>query len=141
MTPTKATPTEFDRILECAVMLSWLDLMQNSRGHVHIECTAAADRSLEYLKVWTSTLRGRWSLACEYWMEAHIPIAAGITYSNGYASDTLSGMLQLIMQHQQLFHRSHAPLAMDFIQVDKPSAAEIGAAQLCMQAARTDAAR
>jgi hypothetical protein len=139
-TALKATPIELDRILECAVILNWHDLMQDAPGQVHIECTHAADRTVEFVKVWSSTLRGQWSLVCEYWMQPHVTLAAGITYRNGYSSQSLSWMLEMIMQHQGAFHSSYAPLAMDLIQVEAPSAAEIGAARLCMQAATTDVA-
>lgn len=138
-TSLNATSTDLDRILECAVILTWHDLMGDSAGNVHIECSNTSDRTVEYLKIWSSTIRGQWDLVCEYWMEPHVTIAAGITYSNGHSSDALAGMLGMIMQHQKLFHSRYAPLAMDLIQVNKPSAAEIGAADVCMHAANVAA--
>ena len=129
--------TRFDRILECAVMLSWHDLMRDAPGQVHIECSNAADRSVEFLKIWSSRVRGNWSLVCEYWMEPRTTITAGVTYSNGYASDAFSGMLHMIMQHQGTFPSSSLPLGMDLIQINAPTAGELGAARQCMEAAMT----
>jgi hypothetical protein len=137
MTPANLRPTstELDRILECAVMLNWRDLMRDAPGQVHVECSSAADRTVEFLKIWSSTLRGNWSLVCEYWMQPRATIAAGITYRNGYGSATLSEMLHMIMQHQKAFHSSYLPLGTDLIQVKAPTAADLGAARQCMQAA------
>lgn len=59
----------FDRILECAVILSWDELMgPSTSGLVQIEYRTDAAYSLEYLKVWSSTVRGYANLVCEYWL-------------------------------------------------------------------------
>jgi hypothetical protein len=137
MTPTgpAVQATTFDRILECAVMLSWHDVMRDADGQIHIECSNDADRSVEFLKVWSSRLRGNWSLVCEYWMEPRATIAAGVTYSNGYASAGLSEMLDMIMQHQGAFPSTSLPLGTDLIQIHKPTASDLPAARRCMAAA------
>lgn len=136
---TRAGPaleaTRFDRILECAVMLSWHDLMRDAPGQVHVECSNAADRTVEFLKIWSLRGRGNWSLVCEYWMEPRATIAAGVTYSIGYASDGFSEMLDMIMQHQNAFPSSSLPLGMDLIQIKAPSAGALEAARQCMAAA------
>ena len=129
--------TTFDRILECAVMLNWNDLMRDTPGQVHIECSNAADRTVEFLKIWSSRLRGNWSLVCEYWMEPRATIAAGVTYSNGYASIALSEMLHMIMQHQGAFPSNYQPLGMDLIQIKAPTTGDLDAARQCMDAAIT----
>ena len=56
-----------DRILESAVILGWPDLMKDAKsGSIQLEYAFAPDNSLDCLKLWSSTVRGNWHLACEY---------------------------------------------------------------------------
>jgi len=93
-----------ERILESAIVVSWEDLMHGAQtGLIHIEYNFAPAATLEYLKVWSSITRGRWFLACEYWMSASKFHSAGIHFENGYQSETLAHILEVIMQHQDSF--------------------------------------
>jgi hypothetical protein len=96
-----------DRILESAVILGWSDLMNGAKsGLLHLEYAFAPDSSLDYLKLWSSTVRGHWHLACEYWMSASALHGKGIHFKDGFRSEGLTETLEFIMQHQQAFSSS-----------------------------------
>ena len=93
-----------DRILESAVIVSWTDLMKDAKsGLLHLEYVFASDNSLEYLKVWSSTVRGNWHLACEYWMSASALHGKGIHFEDGFRSEGLTQTFEFIMLHQHAF--------------------------------------
>jgi hypothetical protein len=93
--------TDLKHILECAVVLSWQDLLQaGTPTSVHVEYHMGDEHALEYLKVWSSTTRGHWYLICEYWMDASPSHPAGLHFSNGYSSRRLGKFLNLAMRHQ-----------------------------------------
>jgi hypothetical protein len=93
-----------ERILESAVVKDWADLTPGApTGLIHIEYGFADGGTLDYLKVWSSLSRGHWLLACEYWMSANTFHAAGVSFSNGYQSEELTRILELVMQHQNSF--------------------------------------
>jgi len=93
-----------ERTLESAVVVSWEDLMHDAQtGLIHIEYNFAPDGTLEYLKVWSSIIRGHWFLVCDYWMSASKFHGARIHFENGYQSGTLAHILEVIMQHQDGF--------------------------------------
>jgi len=90
-----------DQILQCAVIVSWADLMHEApSGLIHIEYAFAPAGTLDYLKVWSSLTRGHWLLACEYWMSESPFHGVGVRFDNGYESEGLSNILQRVMQHQ-----------------------------------------
>ena len=96
-----------DRILESAVILGWPDLMKGAKsGLLHLEYAFAPDSSLDYLKLWSSTVRGHWHLACEYWMSASAFHGKGIHFKDGFRSEGLTQTLEFVMQHQQAFSSS-----------------------------------
>ena len=93
-----------ERILESAIVVSWDDLMQGApTGLIHIKYDFAPDGTLEYLAVWSSVIRGNWLLVCNYRMSASKFHAADIHFENGYQSETLAHILEVIMQHQDRF--------------------------------------
>jgi hypothetical protein len=93
-----------DRTLECAVTASWEDLMPLAEsGLIHIEYGFSTGGSIDYLKLWSSTIRGQWHLACEYWMSPSTFHSPGIHFETGHKSDVLARNLDLIMQHQKAF--------------------------------------
>jgi hypothetical protein len=96
-----------DRILESAVIMSWADLMNDAKsGLIHLEYAFAPNGSLEHLKLWSSTTRGHWRLACEYWMSASTFHGSGVHFEKGFQSEGLTQTLEFIMQHQQAFSAS-----------------------------------
>lgn len=104
-----AKRVQIDRVLESAVVLNWNGLLKSShQGVVHIEYGTAPEPSLQYVKMWLSTPRGKWELICEYWMSpgsSKVP-AAGLTFSNGYHSEDLAQMLRETVQHQDGYPNS-----------------------------------
>jgi hypothetical protein len=93
-----------DRVLESAVIVSWADLMKDTKvGLIHLEYTFALDCSLESLKVLASATRGYWSLVCDYWMSTSASHGSGIHFENGFRSEGLSRILEFIMEHQHDF--------------------------------------
>ena len=73
MTATPYLPAidsiHIDAVLSDAIVLNWSDLMPElTSGLIHIEYHVEPLGSVEYMKVWASTIRGSWSLICEHWM-------------------------------------------------------------------------
>ncbi len=93
-----------ERTLEYAVIVSWADLIHEAQtGLIHIEYGFAPTGTLDYLKIWSSLTRGHWLLACEYWMSESTFHGAGVRFDNGYESESLSNILERVMQHQTVF--------------------------------------
>jgi len=93
-----------ERTLESAVIVSWADLMRGAHaGVVHIEYGFAAGGTLDDLKFWSSITRGHWLLAVEYWASPSKSHSTGVHFENGYESDALKHILNLVMQHQSKF--------------------------------------
>jgi hypothetical protein len=93
-----------ERVLESAVVVSWADLMRGAQaGLVQIEYDFAAGGTLDDLKFWSSTTRGHWLLAVEYWASPSKSHSTGVHFENGYESDALKHILNLVMQHQSKF--------------------------------------
>lgn len=93
-----------ERILESAIVVSWVDLIRGCQtGLIHVEYGFAPMGTLDYLKVWSSLTRGHWLLACEYWMSETTFHGAGVRFDNGYESEGLAHILELVMRHQSEF--------------------------------------
>lgn len=93
-----------ERILESAIVVSWIDLVRECpTGLIHLEYGFAPIGTLDYLKVWSSLTRGHWLLACEYWMSETTFHGAGVRFDNGYESEGLAHILESVMRHQSEF--------------------------------------
>ena len=93
-----------ERVLESAVVVAWADLMRGAQaGLVQIEYDFAAGGTLDDLKFWSSITRGHWLLAVEYWASPSKSHSTGVHFENGYESDALKHILNLVMQHQSKF--------------------------------------
>src|SRR6266516_3921517 len=118
-----------ERILESAIVVSWADLMCGAQtGLIHIEYGFAASGTLDYLQVWSSITRGHWLLACAYRMSASGFHVSGVHFDNGYASEGLAHVLELVIAHQNAFA---APRNLDragLLQIATPTQQEISAA-------------
>lgn len=105
-----------------ALTVSWADVMPRSdAGLIHVEYESGSEDAIDWLKVWSSTKWGYWSLVCEYWTREHPFGEIGLQFGTGYHSDGLGESLKLIMQHQHQFTppENGSP---DLIQVYPPSA-------------------
>jgi hypothetical protein len=111
-----------DEILADALILNWSDLMPElASGQIHIEYHVETMGSVEFVKVWGSTIRGCWNLICEHWMLWADSHQGGLHFDNGYKSDRLAKMLDTIMQHQGIFLVGAAPGEDRMIQVHPPT--------------------
>jgi hypothetical protein len=121
-----------DRILECAVVRNWKELMPVSEsGLIQIEYGTGSEHPLDYLKVWACT-KSCSKLICEYWMESIGGHRNGLSFSNGYRSEELARMLSFIMQHQGAFLAFGRTSPDGTIQVYLPTEEEITAADESM---------
>ena len=119
----------FDQVLESAVIANWVDLMRGAQsGLIHVEYGFAPSGTLDYLQVWSSIARGRWLLACAYRMSASGFHHTGVHFYNGYESEGLARVLELVIAHQNAFA---APRNLDragLLQIATPTQQEISAA-------------
>ncbi len=93
-----------EQILEAAVVVNWADLVApGPNGVIHIEYGLAPGGTLDYLQVWSSIKRGYWLLACSYWMSASQSHGSGVRFDNGFESQPLAHILEVVMHHQNLF--------------------------------------
>lgn len=122
--------TTIDRMLECAVSLSWKDLTQPDEAtSIQVEYRTGSRHSLEYLKIWSSTERGYWHLVGEYWMQSSTAHERGLTFSGGNYSVDLALMLDAIMQHQDDFLPPSPDFLDGLVQIKRPSEADLVAAR------------
>jgi hypothetical protein len=128
---------EMDAILADAIVLNWSDLMPElTSGLIHIEYHVESLGSVEFVKVWASTIRGYWNLICEHWMRSGGSHQNGPNFRNGYKSDGLARMLDTIMQHQEVFLVGTSPGKDRMIQVQPPTDADRAAASKMMELLR-----
>jgi hypothetical protein len=117
---TKPIPTDrLDHALESAVIQSWDELMPTSpEGLIQIEYQTGDNGSVEFLKIWASTIRGHWNLVCELWMLPLWSHATGLSFSNDYHSAAFAHTLELVMGHESAY--SKLPDQHGLIQVSPP---------------------
>jgi hypothetical protein len=112
----------FAQILESAIVVSWADLIRGGgSGLIHIEYGFAPGATLDYLKVWSSIKRGYWLLACTYWMSASQSHGTGVHFDNGYESEGLAHILEVVMQHQNLLGLPQSLPQQGFLQIVTPT--------------------
>jgi hypothetical protein len=116
---TSSTIT-IDQILESAVILSWADLTHAMPGLVHVEYHTGQDRSLLFLKVWSSTIRGHWNLVCEYWTEGAYRHPAGLAFSPGHKSAAFTQLFGSIVEHWDRFSKEYEPESGGLVQIQTP---------------------
>jgi hypothetical protein len=93
-----------DQVLESAVIANWADLMRGAQsGLIHVEYGFVPAGTLDYLQVWSSITRGHWLLACAYRMGASTFQETGVYFENGYESEGLAHILELVVAHQNAF--------------------------------------
>jgi hypothetical protein len=108
-----------------ALVFNWNDLMpEAAAGQVQIEYHVGLAGGVEFLKVWGATIRGHWDLICSYWMQSGSSNQSGLQFANGYKSDSFRGMLDSMMQHQDLFQVETASGTDCMIQVSPPTEKE-----------------
>jgi len=119
----------FEQILEAAIVVNWADLMRgDENGLVHMEYDFSPEGKLDYLQIWSSIRRGYWLLACTYWTSASQSHGTGVYFDNGYESESLAHILEVLMQHQNLFGLPQNRVRHGLLQIVKPTEKESKAA-------------
>jgi hypothetical protein len=125
-----------EQILEAAVVENWADLMGSRQsGLIHIEYGFAPSGTLEYLQVWSSVKRGYWLLVCTYWMSASQSHGSGVRFDNGFESGGLAHILEVVMQHQNVFARPLKLGRKGLVQISTPTDKESKAAAVSINEA------
>lgn len=123
-----------DRILECAVILSWADLLDDHRpGSIHVEYAFSPRGTINTLKLWLSTARGRWHLVCGIETEFNNRIQS----EDWCKSTDLASNLEFILRYQSAFLPPHNYGRAGLLQIENPTQAEIETAAVAMKAARS----
>lgn len=119
---------QLDHALQYAVVQSWDELMPDpASGLIHIEYETGDDGSLDFVKIWASTVRGHWNLVCEFWVRPLWSNATGIRFANDYYSADLARTLEFVIKHADAFAKlPHRP---GFLQVSPPTEEERKEAQ------------
>jgi hypothetical protein len=126
-TTTKAVSME--QILESAVVANWTDLMHGGRsGLIHVEYDCTPTGTLDHLQVWSSKKRGYWLLACTYSMSASKSHGTGVHFDNGYKSKDFGHILEVVMEHQNLFGLPYNFGGQGLLQIETPTEKESEAA-------------
>ena len=123
-----------DRTLEYAVVQSWDQLVSDSSsGLIQIEYQTGADGSLDFFKIWASTVRGRWDLICEFWAKPLWSHDTGLRFGADYHSVDFAHTLELVMRREDAF--SKLPDQQGLIQISPPTPEERTAAERWMEVA------
>ncbi len=121
----EVVPLPWKGTLSKAIAFNWNDLMpESTAGQIQIEYHVGLAGGVEFLKVWGATIRGHWDLICSYWMHSGLSNQSGLQFANGHNSDAFRGMVDSIMQHQDLFRVETTPGADCMIQVSPPTEKE-----------------
>jgi hypothetical protein len=119
-----------DQVLTSAVVLNWKDLMGGAQpGLIHIEYHTDNQRSLQYLKVWSSTAKGYWQLVCEYWVRPGWSHPKGLAFADGRGSADFASMLRFLVTHQHSFSKDFGVIQGGLVQVNLPTEDERIAAE------------
>jgi hypothetical protein len=125
-----------DWILECAVVVSWTDLLQGEKsGSIHVDYCFSAKGSVDSLKVWLSTTRGHWHLACEYGKIMSTHPGCVVRFEQGCESAELARNLEFIMGHQDAFQPTLNHGRHGLLQVRVPTQQETETASAAIAAA------
>ena len=128
---------DFDQLLESTVVASWADLMRGSqRGLIHVEYGFSPSGALDHLQVWSCITKGRWLLACGYQMAAS-DLDTDVHFHNGYQSEGLARILELVILHQKAFALPQKLGRAGLLQIATPSQRESAAAAVSVNEALT----
>jgi len=118
-----------DQVLESAVVANWADLMRGAQsGLIHLEYGFAPSGTLDHLQVWSSITRGHWLLACAYRMSDSESHDTGVRFDNGYESEGLAHILELVIAHQNAFAAPRNLGRAGLLQIATPTPKETSAA-------------
>jgi hypothetical protein len=84
--------------------------------------------TLDHLQVWSSITRGHWLLACAYRMSDSESHDIGVRFDNGYESEGLAHILELVIAHQNAFAAPRNLGRAGLLQIATPTPKETSAA-------------
>jgi hypothetical protein len=94
----------FDRILESAVVASWPAVVRGlATDLVHVEYDLTGSGVLDYLQLWSCIGKGHWLLVCGYQTAGSEFRDPGVQFHNGYQSEDLARILELVILRQKEF--------------------------------------
>ena len=115
-------------LLGSAAIVSWGELIRGATGSIQLEYEFAPGGSLECVKVWTSTQRGYWFLACTFRMSSCESHGTGIEFHNGCYSERFAENLGMFMHHQDAFLPAKNLQRPGKLQITTPTSAEASSA-------------
>jgi len=122
-----------ERLLQCAVVVSWEDLLQPGiGGSIHVKYRFGADGSIDTVALWLSTVRGHWHLVCEYRMTSDQQCS--MRFQKPYESAKLTRDLHLIMCNQDAFQPATNHGRDGLLQVGVPTQVETDTAGAAISA-------
>jgi len=112
-------------ILESAIVVCWAGLMRGApTGLIQIEYGFTPKNTLDYLQVWSSIAGGPSLLVCRYWMSLSTFHGIGIQFGNGYQTEELAHILEVVMQHQSSFKLPPNLVGHGMLQIPTPTQEE-----------------
>jgi hypothetical protein len=131
---TQNVRPSFDQILESVVILSWVDLLPYHRsGSIHVEYVFGAEGNISTLKLWLSTVRGRWRLLCG----VETKINSCLQFEDCCKSGDLSSNLEFILRYQAAFPPPQNFGRAGLLQIKDPTQNEIATAVDIVKTARS----
>ena len=125
-----------ESVLECAIVLSWAHLLQGHKsgsGSIHLEYDFSLAGTINSLKLWLSTGRGRWLLVGGLTADSQSSIQ-----SEGWCkSADLSSNLEFILRNQGAFLPAHNYGRAGLLQIKSPTQEELETAAVAMKMARS----
>jgi hypothetical protein len=119
---TTAQQPSFARLVESAVVVSWVALFSGDKsGIVHVDCRFGDQNEVEHLTIWVATERGEWRHAGEYSVSRSKRSLPGMSFKNGYRAEKLSSTLNTILAHQHSFVPLPNPGRDGLIEIGEPT--------------------
>jgi hypothetical protein len=121
----------FGRILESAVVATWPDVVRGlPTDLVHVEYHLTASGVLDHLQVWSCIGKGHWLMVCGYQMAGSEFHDTGVRFHNGYQSNSLARILDLVILHQKAFSTPRHLGRAGLLQISTPTQAATAAAEV-----------
>jgi hypothetical protein len=126
------TKQNLDHIFELAVVAHWEhQVWDRPGGLIHVEYGYSPDGRVGPLQIWSSTTRGYWHLACEYF-PPESP-RHSLHFEAGIHPGQFGNFLERVLRHQDRFVIPPNLGRRGLVQVTQPTAQESAAALLVVR--------